>query len=527
VTTQSIGLAELGLEPRRDVHHNLPVAGLVEHALRRNEGALVRSGALATTTGARTGRSPDAKFTVDEPGIHDDIWWGSVNRPITPEAFERLRRKVADYLSDRELYVFDGFAGADPEYRLAVRVVNEKAWHNLFAHQLFLRPVPSELGSHRPEFTILHAPELEADVEEDGIGSTAFVLLSLARGLILIGGTHYAGEMKKSIFTVMNWLMPRRSVLPMHCSANIGRAGDTALFFGLSGTGKTTLSADPQRRLIGDDEHGWSGEGVFNFEGGCYAKCIGLSQEKEPEIWAAIRFGSVVENVVFDEATRSVDYGDDTITENTRAGYPVDYIPGAVIPGVGGHPRAIVFLTADAFGVLPPISRLSREQAMYHFISGYTAKVAGTEAGVTEPKATFSACFGSPFLPLHPTRYAEMLGERLDQHATSVWLVNTGWTGGPYGEGHRMELEHTRAMVSAALAGELDRASYSRHPIFRVDVPDSVPDVPDRVLDPRATWHDQDAYDEKARHLARLFHENFEKFGDVSRDIAEAGPKPD
>ncbi|HUF90175.1 MAG TPA: phosphoenolpyruvate carboxykinase (ATP) [Gemmatimonadota bacterium] len=525
MTTKAIGLEELGLEPRRAVHHNLPVASLVERAIQGKEGILVRSGALATTTGERTGRSPDAKFTVDEPEVHDEVWWGPVNRPISSEAFDRLQRRVADYLSDRELYVFDGFAGADPEYRLQVRVVNEKAWHNLFAHQLFLRPDRSELASHEPEFTILHAPDLAADPGEDGTGSSAFVLLSLTRGLILIGGTHYAGEMKKSIFTVMNWLMPRRSVLPMHCSANIGRDGDTALFFGLSGTGKTTLSADSERRLIGDDEHGWSDAGVFNFEGGCYAKCIHLSQEKEPEIWAAIRFGSVLENVVVDEAMRAVDYDDDSITENTRAGYPVDYIPGAVIPGIGGHPRAVVFLTADAFGVLPPISRLSHEQAMYHFISGYTAKVAGTEAGVTEPKATFSACFGSPFLPLHPTRYAEMLGERLDEHDTTVWLVNTGWTGGPYGQGHRMELRHTRAMVSAALAGQLDEASYTEHPVFRVDVPDHVPEVPDRVLDPRATWDDADAYDAKARHLATLFRENFQKFGDVSGEIAKAGPR--
>ena len=524
MTTKTIGLEHLGLAPRRDIHHNLPAPTLVEHAIRREEGVLVRSGALATKTGPRTGRSPDAKFLVDEPQVSSDIWWGEVNRPMPPETFERFRHKVVEYLSDHELYVFDGFAGADPEYRLPVRVVTEKAWHNLFAHQLFLRPGRSELARHEPEFTILHAPGLDAD-PADGTGSNAFVLGSFGRGLILIGGTHYAGEIKKSIFGVMNWLMPRRGVLPMHCSANVGRNRDTALFFGLSGTGKTTLSADPQRRLIGDDEHGWSTDGVFNFEGGCYAKCIRLSQEKEPEIWSAIRFGSVVENVVVDPVTRTVDYDDDSITENTRAAYPVDFIPGAMIPGIGGHPRTILFLTADAFGVLPPIARLSREQSMYHFISGYTAKVAGTEAGVTEPKATFSACFGAPFLPLHPFRYAEMLGKRLDQHATTVWLVNTGWTGGPYGEGHRMELTHTRAMVSAALAGKLDETSFTRHPIFRIDVPDKVPDVPDRVLDPRATWDDGDAYDAKARQLAELFRKNFEKFGEVPGEIAKAGPR--
>ena len=524
MTTKTIGLEHLGLAPQRDIHHNLPAPTLIEHAIRREEGVLVRSGALATKTGARTGRSPDAKFLVDEPEVHGDVWWGEVNRPMPPETFERFRHKVVEYLSDRELYVFDGFAGADPEYRLPVRVVTEKAWHNLFAHQLFLRPGRSELARHEPEFTILHAPGLDAD-PADGTGSNAFVLGSFGRGLILIGGTHYAGEIKKSIFGVMNWLMPRRGVLPMHCSANVGRNRDTALFFGLSGTGKTTLSADPERRLIGDDEHGWSTDGVFNFEGGCYAKCIRLSQEKEPEIWSAIRFGSVVENVVVDPVTRTVDYDDDSITENTRAAYPVDFIPGAMIPGIGGHPRTILFLTADAFGVLPPIARLSREQAMYHFISGYTAKVAGTEAGVTEPKATFSACFGAPFLPLHPSRYAEMLGKRLDQHATAVWLVNTGWTGGPYGEGHRMELKHTRAMVSAALNGKLDETSFTRHPVFRIDVPDKVPDVPDRVLDPRATWDDGEAYDAKARQLAELFRKNFEKFGDVPGEIAKAGPR--
>jgi phosphoenolpyruvate carboxykinase (ATP) len=380
------------------------------------------------------------------------------------------------------------------------------------------------LAGHAAEFTILHAPNLEAD-PADGTGSGAFVLVDLSRGLILIGGTQYAGEIKKSIFSVMNWLMPRRAVLPMHCSANVGRDGNTALFFGLSGTGKTTLSADPERRLIGDDEHGWSTNGVFNFEGGCYAKCIRLSQEKEPEIWAAIRFGSVVENVVVDPATRTVDYDDDSITENTRVAYPVDFIPNAMIPGIGGHPRTIVFLTADAFGVLPPIARLSRDQAMYHFISGYTAKVAGTEAGVTEPKATFSACFGAPFLPLHPSRYAEKLGKRLDQHDTVVWLVNTGWTGGPYGEGRRMDLKHTRAMVSAAISGELNRVSYSPHPVFRVEVPKKVPGVPDRVLDPRSTWEDGAAYDAKASQLADLFRKNFEKFGDVASEIAKAGPR--
>ncbi|CAN5231181.1 phosphoenolpyruvate carboxykinase (ATP) [soil metagenome] len=520
----TLDLGRTGVIPSEDAFHNLSAPELVEHAIRRSEGILVYSGALRTTTGERTGRSPDAKYTVDDPEVTDRIWWGPVNRKFDPDAFQRMHDKVAAHLSQRPVYVFDGFAGADPGHRLPVRVVNEHAWHNLFAHQIFLRPTAEELDLHEPGFTILHAPDLLADPDEDGTGDEAFVLVSFARRLILIGGTQYAGEIKKSIFGVMNYLMPHEGVLPMHCSANIGGTGDVALFFGLSGTGKTTLSADPERRLIGDDEHGWSDDGVFNFEGGCYAKCIKLSAEKEPQIWAAIRFGAVVENVVVDEETRRVDWDSDEITENTRAAYPVDFIPGAMIPGIGGHPNTILFLTADAFGVLPPIARLTREQAMYHFVSGYTAKVAGTEKGVTEPKAAFSACFGAPFLPLHPTRYAEMLGERIDAHGSSVYLVNTGWTGGPYGEGHRMELGHTRAMVSAALEGALENASFTPHPVFGVEVPDRCPDVPPEVLDPRNTWGDKDAYDAKAKDLARRFRENFGKFEGVSKKIAAAGP---
>ncbi len=519
-----LDLEALGIRGQPTIYHNLSAPELVEHAIVRGEGELVLSGAFRTTTGERTGRSPNAKFTVDEPGVSDAIWWGEVNRPFDPEAFERMHEKVAAHLSDRAIYVFDGFAGADARYRLGVRIVNELAWHNLFGHQLFLRPTAEELEGHEPEFTILHAPNLRADPETDGTGGEVFVLVSFERRLILIGGTHYAGEIKKSIFGVMNYLMPQRDVLPMHCSANIGEEGDTALFFGLSGTGKTTLSADPGRRLIGDDEHGWSNDGVFNFEGGCYAKCIRLSKEKEPEIWAAIRFGTVVENVVVDPRTRRVDFDDDAITENTRAGYPVDFIPGAVIPGVGGHPRTILFLTADAFGVLPPIARLNRDQAMYHFISGYTAKVAGTEAGVTEPKATFSACFGAPFLPLPPTRYTEMLGERIERHGVSVYLVNTGWTGGPYGVGERMDLKHTRAMVAAALNGSLEQARFAPHPVFGVEVPDRCPGVPNEVLDPRSTWDDSEAYDVKARELARRFEENFAGLKQVPQEIATAGP---
>jgi phosphoenolpyruvate carboxykinase (ATP) len=515
-------LDRVGLTPTDEVYRNLPVPQLIEHSVHRGEGVLVNSGALRTVTGDRTGRSPDAKAIAEDAGVSDEIWWIR-NHKVDPETFDRLHQKVANYLSQRPLYMFDGFAGADPQYRLPVRVVNEYAWHNLFVQQLFLRPKPNEPRTKEPRFTILHAPNLSADRSVDGTPDEAFVLLSFSKRLVLIGGTDYAGEMKKSIFTVMNYLMPQRGVLPMHCSANIGSKGDTALFFGLSGTGKTTLSADTSRSLIGDDEHGWSDDGVFNFEGGCYAKCIRLSEENEPQIWAAIRFGSVLENVVIDESTRAIDYDDDAITENTRAAYPVEFIPGAVIPGIGGHPNTVIFLTADAFGVLPPISRLTAEQAMYHFVSGYTAKVAGTEAGVTEPAATFSACFGAPFLPLPPTRYAEMLGDRIDDHDTIVYLVNTGWTGGPYGEGERMRLAHTRAMVTAALDGDLKNVECETHPVFGFAVPTTCPGVPAEVLNPRTTWSDPTAYDAKAADLAHLFRENFTHF-DVPTKIAAAGP---
>jgi phosphoenolpyruvate carboxykinase (ATP) len=516
-------LERVGLTPTGDVFNNLSVSQLIEHSLLKGEGVLVESGALRTVTGNRTGRSPNAKAIADEAEVHDEIWWGPINQKLEPEAFDRLHQKVAAYLSERPIYVFDGFAGADPQYRLPVRIVNEYAWHNLFVHQLFLRPLATELETHDPGFTILHAPNLTAEPSVDGTPDEAFVLLSFRKRLVLIGGTHYAGEMKKSIFTVMNYLMPKRDVLPMHCSANIGADGDVALFFGLSGTGKTTLSADPDRTLIGDDEHGWSDNGVFNFEGGCYAKCIRLSEEKEPQIWAAIRFGTVLENVVIDESARTVDYDDDAITENTRAAYPVDFIPGAAIPGVGAHPNTVIFLTADAFGVLPPVSQLTAEQAMYHFVSGYTAKVAGTEAGVTEPTTTFSACFGAPFLPLPPIRYAEMLGKQIDRHDAAVYLVNTGWTGGPYGEGKRMDLDYTRAMVTAALNGDLRSVECTPHPVFGVAVPKACPGVPTDVLDPRMTWGDPEAYDAKAADLARRFRENFAKF-EIPTTISAAGP---
>ncbi|MCF6093005.1 phosphoenolpyruvate carboxykinase (ATP) [Microaerobacter geothermalis] len=507
------------------VHFNLSVAKLVENSLRRHEGVLTSNGAIRTTTGKYTGRSPKDKFIVDEASVHDKIAWGSVNQPISPEKFENLYQKVLEYLKGKELFVFDGFAGADPAYRLPIRVVNQYAWHNLFVHQLFIRPTKEELAQHEPQFTVISAPEFQADPEMDGTNSEAFIIISFEKRVILIGGTQYAGEMKKSIFSVMNYLLPEQGVLSMHCSANIGKEGDVALFFGLSGTGKTTLSADPDRNLIGDDEHGWSNDGVFNIEGGCYAKCINLSEEKEPQIWNAIKFGSVLENVVIDKNTGIADYNDDSLTENTRAAYPVEYIPGAVIPGIGGHPKVVVFLTADAFGVLPPIAKLTKEQAMYHFLSGYTSKLAGTERGVTEPEATFSTCFGAPFLPLPPSVYAEMLGDKITQHDARVYLVNTGWSGGPYGIGNRMNLPYTRAMVTAALNGTLEEANFTPDPVFGVLVPDCCPGVPSEVLQPRNTWADKEAYDQQARDLAARFVKNFAKFDGVSEEIKAAGPK--
>lgn len=520
----SDSLKEIGLNHLGETFLNLPAARLIEHALARKEGILTGSGALRAQTGLRTGRSPRDKFIVEDARFLEEIWWGEVNQPFAVDRFEKLRERVAAYLQNRTVYVFDGFAGADPKYRLPVRIVTEYAWHNLFSRQLFLRPTRRELQAHSPEFVVLSVPGFLADPAVDGTRSSTFVLLSFEQRLVLIGGTEYAGEIKKSIFTVMNFLMPFRGVVPMHCSANVGSDDSVALFFGLSGTGKTTLSADPERRLVGDDEHGWSDSGVFNFEGGCYAKCISLNREKEPQIWEAIRFGAVLENVAVDEEDRVSDFDCDSVTENTRAAYPIDHIPGAMIPGVAGHPSVILFLTADAFGVLPPISRLSAEQAMYHFISGYTSKLAGTETGVTEPEATFSACFGAPFLPLHPLRYARMLGERIERHDVEVFLVNTGWTGGPYGTGRRMELSHTRAMVSAALQGQLRDARFTPHPVFQVGVPDRCPGVPDQVLEPKSTWASSESYDEKAAELAGLFRRNIAKFKGIDPAILEAGP---
>jgi phosphoenolpyruvate carboxykinase (ATP) len=508
-----------------NVKKNLSVAQLVEKVLSRKEGSLSDTGAVLATTGKYTGRSPEDKFIVKDSISEGKVDWGKVNQPIDEEVFEKLYKKVIDHLkSQNEIFVFDGFAGADENYRLPIQVINEFAWHNLFAKQLFIRPTEDQLASHAPSFTVISAPTFKADPSIDGTNSEAFILISFKHNVILIGGTEYAGEIKKSIFSIMNYLLPEKNILPMHCSANVGKEGDVALFFGLSGTGKTTLSADPYRLLVGDDEHAWSSSGVFNIEGGCYAKCINLSEEKEPQIFNAIKFGSVLENVVMDEETRRPNFDNTTLTENTRAAYPLEHIDNIVNPSIAGHPNTIIFLTADASGTLPPISKLSKEQAMYHFLSGYTSKLAGTERGVTEPQATFSACFGAPFLPLEPAAYAKMLGEKIDQYHTNVFLINTGWTGGSYGVGSRIKLSYTRAMVHAALEGELNNVETFRDEIFGLDIPTHVAGVPDEVLIPMNTWTDKTAYETQAKKLARQFHENFNKFSHVSPEIAQAGP---
>jgi len=527
VTTDN-RLEALGIVAPASVYWNLSTAALYEEAVARREGIVAVDGPLVCRTGAHTGRSPRDRFLVDEPSSSANIAWGDVNRPIAADKFEAVHQAVIEHLRGKDLFVQDCYAGADPAYRLPIRVVTERAWHGLFARHMFItEPDRAKLDGHRPELTVINAASCHADPTAHGTNSDVFILLDFSKRLVLIGGTGYAGEIKKSVFTVMNYLLPLRRVMPMHCSANVGAGGDVALFFGLSGTGKTTLSSDPTRRLIGDDEHGWSDQGVFNFEGGCYAKTIRLSQESEPEIYRATQmFGTILENVVLDEDTREINFDDGSITENTRASYPIHYIPNAVLPSRGGHPRNVVFLTADAFGVLPPISRLTPEQAMYHFLSGYTAKVAGTERGVTEPQATFSACFGAPFLPRHPGVYADMLGEKLREHGAKVWLVNTGWSGGGHGVGSRMKLAHTRAMVNAALAGDLEGAEFASDPVFGVDVPVSVPGVPDEVLRPRDTWADGEAYAAAAAELAAMFRANFEKFADDAGEaVSAAGPR--
>lgn len=507
------------------VHRNLPVEQLIESALARGEARTAANGALVAYTGDRTGRSPKDKFTVDDAITHNQVDWGKVNAPFASARFDALLDRVMHHLRNRSLFIQDLYCGADPAYRMSIRVIAEYAWHALFVRQLFVRPEAADLRGLEPEFTVIAAPEFLADPARDGTRSAAFILADFTRRIVLIGGTKYAGEMKKSIFAVMNFLVPGRDVLPMHCSANVGQDGHSALFFGLSGTGKTTLSADPNRRLIGDDEHGWSAKGIFNFEGGCYAKCVDLTEEREPQIYRAIRHGAVLENVVLDPLTRQPDYTDIHLTENTRVAYPVDFIDQAVIPGVGPHPKNVLFLAADAFGVLPPIARLTPEQAMYHFLSGYTAKLAGTEAGMgRDPEPEFSACFGSPFLPLAPRVYAEMLGKRLRQHNATCWLVNTGWSGGKFGVGHRMSLPITRALVNAALDGQLDQVAYSTEPAFGLSIPTSCPGVPAEILNPRNAWASKEAYDQTALELARRFHQNFQQFA-ASPEIQAAGPR--
>jgi phosphoenolpyruvate carboxykinase (ATP) len=523
------GLENHGFANLEREYWNLSTPALYEQIVRFREGVIAHLGPVVVRTGQHTGRSPRDKFIVQEPSTDSQIWWGDVNRPIDEAHFDGVRQRLLAYFQNRAAFVQDLYAGWDPDYRLPIRVVTETAWHSLFARNMFVQPTEEELEHHVPEYTVINAPSFHALPELDKVNSSAFILVNFAERLILIGGTSYAGEIKKSVFSVMNYLLPLRNALPMHCSANYGKdKNDVAIFFGLSGTGKTTLSADSTRTLVGDDEHGWTDNGVFNFEGGCYAKVIRLDPEGEPEIYQTTRrFGTILENVVIDANTRDVDLDDATHTENTRASYPLSHIPNASEDGMAGHPKNIFFLTADAFGVLPPISKLTPEQAMYHFLSGYTAKVAGTEKGVgSEPTATFSACFGAPFMVHHPGRYAELLGQKIAEHKVNVWLVNTGWTGGPYGVGKRMKLGYTRAMVHAALNGELDDVATTTDPNFGVQVPQHVPNVPDDVLDPRSTWADGAAYDQQAAKLVDLFHKNFKQFEDgVSDEIRSAAPK--
>jgi len=525
------GLEKLGITEPKIVYRNLEPAVLTEKALARGEGQLTATGALAVLTGKYTGRSPKDKFIVDSEGVHDKIAWGSVNVPTTRETYQAIRKEMIEYLNGKEVYIFDGFAGADQKYTRKFRIVNELASQNLFIHQLLIRPTKEQLEAFGDaDFTLIAAPGYKCDPKKFGINSEAAIIIDYEAHEAIIAGSQYSGEIKKTVFSVMNYIMPvEENILPMHSSSNMDpETHETAVFFGLSGTGKTTLSADPKRMLIGDDEHCWTPDGVFNIEGGCYAKCIDLKEENEPEIFRAIKFGSLCENVIIDPETRIPDYSDKSITENTRVGYPVDYIPNAQIPGVGGIPKVVIFLTADAFGVLPPISKLSREAAMYHFVTGFTSKLAGTERGITEPQPTFSTLFGEPFMPLDASVYANMLGERIDKYGTKVYLVNTGWTGGPYGTGSRMKLKYTRAMVTAALNGELEKVEYKHDDRFNLEIPVSCPEVPSEILDPKETWADKAAYDEQAKKLAKMFSDNFsKKYPHMPANIAGAGPKAD
>ncbi|MFA5134195.1 MAG: phosphoenolpyruvate carboxykinase (ATP) [Patescibacteria group bacterium] len=519
-------LLQLGITHTGALHRNLGVDELVQRAVDRGEGEISKVGALTIRTGKYTGRSPNDRYIVDEPSVHDKINWNKINIGITDAQYRKLFDHTARYLSERgDLFVFDGVVGADPRHSLKVRVINELASQNLLIHQLLRRPTEEELKDHEPGFTILVAPGCKADPAVQGIRSEAYIVINFKERVVLIGASMYGGEIKKSIFTVMNFLLPERGILPMHCSANVGKDGKTALFFGLSGTGKTSLSADPNRRLIGDDEHGWSYEGIFNFEAGCYAKCINLTHENEPQIFDAIKHGSVVENVVMHPESKELDFSDTSLTENTRAAYPLEHIPGAELSGIGKHPKAIVFLTADAFGVLPPIAKLNYEQAMYHFMSGYTSKLAGTERGITEPQATFSSFFGEPFMPAKPMVYSGLLRQYVKKYGTDVFLINTGWSGGPYGVGQRIKIQLTRAMVTAALDGKLKKVKYLEHPIFNLMMPATCPGVPSDMLNPVSTWADTAAYEAQARKLAGLFKENFRKFKGVPAAVRKAGPR--
>lgn len=520
-------LEKLGFSASQTIHYQLSPEELTKHTLNLKQGELNDTGALVILTGEFTGRSPKDKFIVKDELTADTVNWNDFNLPVEPEVFDNLYKKLVAHLSQKEIYVRDCYACADPEYRLNIRVVNEMPANNMFAYNMFLRPTEKELENFQPEWHILQAPSFVAQASIDKTRQHNFAIVNFTKKMIIIGGSGYTGEIKKGIFTILNYILPhQKNVLSMHCSANMGKDGDTAIFFGLSGTGKTTLSADPNRKLIGDDEHGWTDNGVFNFEGGCYAKCIDLNPETEPEIFNAIRPGALVENITFIEGTNKIDFSSKQITENTRVSYPLDFISNALIPSVGKTPKNIFFLTADAYGILPPISKLNPEQAMYQFISGYTAKVAGTEAGVKEPSATFSACFGAPFLPLHPGAYAKMLGEKMKKHNVNVWMINTGWSGGPYGVGQRMKLPYTRAMITAALEGTLNNVEFEQHPVFGMMMPKECPNVPSEVLNPRNTWSDKDAYDEKAKELAGLFVKNFEKYASgVDEATLASAPK--
>jgi len=517
-------IVEFGINPAK-INRNFSVEKLIEIAVEKNEGMVTSTGSLSVKTGKYTGRSPDDRYIVFDDLTHDKVHWGKVNKQFPTETFEKLFQKMKKFVDGKELFVFDGFVGADHENRLPIRIINDHAWQSLFAHQLFIRPTDAELESHEPELTVMCINDFEAIPEVDGTNSNVFILINLSKKLVLIGATNYAGEIKKSIFSSMNFMLPSKDVFPMHCSANVGKDGDATLFFGLSGTGKTSLSADPERMLIGDDEHGWSDNGIFNFEGGCYAKCINLKEESEPQIWNAVKNGAVLENVVIDKESLKPDFDDGSLTENTRAAYPLDYIPGAVIPSVGGNPKVIIFLTADAMGVLPPMAKLSKNAAMFHFMSGYTSKLAGTERGVKEPKATFSKCFGAPFMPRLASVYAKMLGEKISKHNTAVYLINTGWSGGPYGVGKRIKIEYSRAMVTAAITGSLDIVKFSHNDVFNLDVPTECPGVPSKILDSKSTWIDKDAYDLSAKKLAQMFADNFKKFENMPDEIRLAGPR--